>query len=114
MGLRRHPDLPDVPNAYDLAATEDDRALFRLNFGPWSYGRPLLAPPGTPNDRVETLRSAFAATMSDPQFMAEAHRLNLEIQPTAPDVIAQLVADILRTPASVVERARVLLGVQNR
>jgi tripartite-type tricarboxylate transporter receptor subunit TctC len=114
MGLRKHPDLPDVPNAYDLAASDDDRALFRLNFGPWSYGRPLLAPPGTAKDRVDALRGAFAATMSDPQFVAEAHRLNLEIQPTAPDVIAQLVTDILRTPAPVVERARVLLGVQNR
>jgi tripartite-type tricarboxylate transporter receptor subunit TctC len=114
MGLRKHPDLPEVPNAYDLAASEEVRALFRLNFGPWSYGRPLLAPPGTPKDRVAALRAAFTATMSDPQFMAEARRLNLEIQPTAPDTIEKLVDDILRTPAPVVERARVLLGVQNR
>ena len=114
MGLRKHPDLPEGPNAYDLATSEEDRALFRLKFGPWSYGRPLLAPPGTAKDRVAALRAAFSATMSDPQFMAEARRLNLEIQPTAPDTIEKLVDDILRTPAPVVERARVLLGVQNR
>jgi tripartite-type tricarboxylate transporter receptor subunit TctC len=114
LGLRKHPDLPDVPNAYDLAASEEDRALFRLNFGPWSYGRPLLAPPGTPKDRVAALRTAFMATMSDPQFMAEAGRLNLEIQPTGADAIEKLVADILRTPAPVVARARVLLGIQVR
>jgi tripartite-type tricarboxylate transporter receptor subunit TctC len=114
MGLRKHPDLPDVPNAYDLAASEDDRALFRLNFGPWSYGRPLLAPPGTPKDRVEALRAAFTATMTDPRFVAEAQRLNLEIQPTGAETIEKLVADILHTPAPVVARARVLLGVQNR
>jgi tripartite-type tricarboxylate transporter receptor subunit TctC len=114
MGLRRHPDLPDVPNAYDLAATEDDRALFRLNFGPWSYGRPLLAPPGTPKDRLEALRSAFMAAVTDPQFLAEARRINMEIQPAGPDAIEKLIADILQTPAPVVERARGLLGVQNR
>jgi tripartite-type tricarboxylate transporter receptor subunit TctC len=114
LGLHKHPDLPDVPNAYDLAVSEDDRALFRLNFGPWSYGRPLLAPPGTPLDRVAALRQAFTATLSDPKFIAEAHRLNLEIQPTSADSIEKLVADILRTPAPVVERARVMLGVQNR
>jgi tripartite-type tricarboxylate transporter receptor subunit TctC len=114
MGLRRHSDLPDVPNAYDLAASEEDRALFRLNFGPWSYGRPLLAPPGTPNDRVAALRRAFTDTLSDPQFVADAQRMNMEIQPTAPEVIEKLLADIFRTPAPVVERARVVLGVQNR
>jgi tripartite-type tricarboxylate transporter receptor subunit TctC len=114
MGLRKHPDLPDVPNAYDLAATEEDRALFRLNFGPWSYGRPLLAPPGTPKERVEALRRAFTDTLSDPQFVADAQRMNMEVQPTAPDVIEKLLAEILRTPAPIVERARVLLGVQNR
>ena len=45
MKLRKHPDLPDVPNAYDFAASEEDRALFRLNFGPWSFGRPCWRRP---------------------------------------------------------------------
>jgi hypothetical protein len=106
--------MPEVPNAYDLAASEEDRALFRLNFGPWSYGRPLLAPPGTPMDRVEALRRAFTDTLADPQFLADAQRLNMEVQPTAPRLIEQLLAEIFRTPAPVVERARVVLGVQNR
>ncbi len=114
MGLRRHPDMPDVPNAYELATSEEDRALFRLNFGPWSFGRPLLAPPGTPSDRIEALRSAFMETLSDPQFIADAQKLNMEVQPVGPEVIEKLLTDILRTPAPVLERARVLLGVQNR
>ncbi|HLH94499.1 MAG TPA: tripartite tricarboxylate transporter substrate-binding protein [Xanthobacteraceae bacterium] len=114
MGLRKHPDMPDVPNAYDLAATEEDRALFRLNFGPWSFGRPLLAPPGTPADRVQALRAAFTDAVADPEFLAEAKKLNMEVQPTSAETIEHLVAEILRTPMSVVERARVLLGVQNR
>jgi hypothetical protein len=114
LGLQKHPDLPDVPNAYDLATKEEDRQLFRLIFGPWAYGRPLLAPPGTPKDRVEALQAAFTATVADPQFMDETQKMNMEIRPLAADRIAKLVADILRTPAPVVERARILLGVQNR
>jgi len=114
MALQKHPELPDVPNAYDLATSDDDRALFRLIFGPWAYGRPLLAPPGTPSDRVAALRAALKATLADPQYIAETKRINMEIQPTEPEAIAALVEDILRTPAPVVERARLLLGVQSR
>jgi tripartite-type tricarboxylate transporter receptor subunit TctC len=114
MALKKHVDLPDVPNAYDFATKEEDRQLFRLIFGPWSYGRPLLAPPDTPKDRVEALRAAFKATVDDPEFLAETKRINMEIQPTAADAIARLVDEVLRTPQPVVERARVLLGVANR
>src|SRR5262245_5769236 len=114
MALAKHRDLPDVPNAYDLATKEDDRALFRLIFGPWAYGRPILAPPGTPADRVAALTAGLKATLADPQFLEEVKRVNLEIQPTEPAAIAKLVDDVLRTPAPVVERARVLLAVQSR
>jgi tripartite-type tricarboxylate transporter receptor subunit TctC len=114
MALQKHRELPDVPNAYDLATREEDRQLFRLIFGPWAYGRPLLAPPGTPADRVAALRAALKATVADPQFVAETKRINMEIQLTEADAIARLIDDILRTPEPVVERARVLLGVQNR
>jgi len=114
MGLEKHVEFPDIPNAYDLATKEDDRALFRLIFGPWAYGRPLLAPPEVPKDRVAALRAGFAATVSDPAFLAEAGKINMEVQPMAPDAIDKLVADVLRTPAPVVARARVLLGAQNR
>jgi hypothetical protein len=114
MALQKHAELPDVPNAYDLATKEEDRQLFRLIFGPWAFGRPLLAPPDTPKDRVQALRTAFKATVADPAFLAEAQKINMEIQPTAPEAIEKLVDDILRTPQPVVERARGLLGAQNR
>ena len=114
MALQKHPELPDIPNAYDLAVKEDDRALFRLIFGPWAYGRPLLAPPETPRERVAALRAAFKSAVADPAFLAEAGKINMEVQPMAPEAIGKLVGDVLRTPAPVVARARVLLGAQNR
>jgi tripartite-type tricarboxylate transporter receptor subunit TctC len=112
--LQKHPELPNVPNAYDLVKKEEDRQLFKLIFGPWAYGRPLMAPPGTPPDRVNALRGAVKATLADPQFRAEANKINLEIQPTEPEAISKLVAEIFNTPESVLEQARGLLGVANR
>jgi tripartite-type tricarboxylate transporter receptor subunit TctC len=114
MGLAKHAEFPNVPNAFDLVTKEEDRQLFRLIFGPWTYGRPLMAPPGVPKDRVEALRGAVAATLADPRFTAEAKRINLEIQPVAPAAIEKVVADIFATPQPVLERARDLLGVKNR
>src|SRR5262249_50732386 len=111
LGLAKHPDLLDVPNAYDLATKEDDRALFRLIFGPWAYGRPMLAPPGTPADRVAALITALKEPVVDRQFVAEAKKITMGAQPMEPATIAKLVDEVLRTPAPVVERARVLLGV---
>ena len=114
MGLQKHPELQNIPNAYDLVKKEEDRQLFRLIFGPWGYGRPLMAPPGTAPDRVEALRGAVKATLADPQFRAETKKINLEIQPTEPAAISKLVAEIFSTPGPVLERARALLGVANR
>lgn len=114
MGLAKHKDLPDIPNAYDLVSNENDRQLFRLIFGPWAYGRPLFMAPGTEPSRVAALRGAFAATLKDPAFIAETNKINLEIQPTAPDAIGKIVAEVLATPAPVVERARKILRATNR
>ncbi len=114
MGLTKHAEFPNIPNAYELVTNEGDRQLFRLIFGPWSYGRPLFAPPGTAPDRVAALRAAMAAVVKDPAYLAETKKLNMEIQPSGPETIAKLVDEILRTPAPVVERARQVLGVANR
>lgn len=114
MGLNKHADLPNVPNAYDLVKKEEDRQLFRLIFGPWSYGRPIFLPPGTPADKLELMRKAFEATMKDPEFLAEAAKINLELSPTSGDKIVPLIDSIMATPEPVVLRARKLLAVESR
>jgi tripartite-type tricarboxylate transporter receptor subunit TctC len=114
MGLSKHPEFANIPNAYELVKTEEDRQLFQLIFGPWSYGRPLFVAPGTAPERVAVLRAALAAVVKDPAYLAETQKLNMEIQPTGPEAIAKLVDQILQTPAPVVERARQVLGVANR
>jgi tripartite-type tricarboxylate transporter receptor subunit TctC len=114
MGLTKHPDISSVPNAYDLAASDEDRQLFKLMFGPWAYGRPIMAPPGVPAERVAVLRAAFKGLVADPEFREEAKRLNIEIQPVEAADIGRLVNEIFRTPPAVIEKARALLGVSNR
>lgn len=112
MGLEKHPDLPDVPNAYDLVESEENRQVFKLIFAPWSYGRPIAAPPDTAPALVAQLRAAFRNTMGDGEFLAEAKKLNLEINPIAGDEIAKLVSDLYQTPPAVIERTRQILAVK--
>ncbi len=114
MGLSKHADIANVPNAFDLVTNEEDKQLFRLIFGPWAYGRPLFAPPGTPADRLATLRAAFKATLADPEFIAETRKLNMEINPMDGEKIAGVIDGILKTPEPVLMRARALLGVDKR
>jgi tripartite-type tricarboxylate transporter receptor subunit TctC len=114
LGLSKHPELPDVPNAYDLLKNEQDRQLFKLIMGPWTYGRGMVAPPGTPAERVAALRAAFKGMVADPEFLGEAKRINMEVQPLEPAVIDKLLDEIFRTPPAVVARAQTLLSVNER
>jgi tripartite-type tricarboxylate transporter receptor subunit TctC len=105
-GLERHPELPNVPTAYGLATTDTQRQALALVFSRQEYGRPFLAPPGVPAERVAALRRAFDATMKDPEFLAEADRLKLEIGPMSGEALQQTVAKLASTPADVVQQVR--------
>ncbi len=96
LGMAKHPDLPDVPMIMDLAKTEEQRQMFKLVFARQVMGRPFLAPPGLPVDRLATLRAAFMATLADPEAMAEAARMRLEITPVSGEKVQALVEDIYR------------------
>lgn len=114
MGLEKHPQFPDTPNAYDAVQSDEDRQVFKLIFAPWSYGRPIAGPPQMPADRTAALRAAFHATMADPAFLEEARKLNIEINPISHEEISRLVAELFRTPAAVVERTRRVLEIEQR
>jgi hypothetical protein len=105
LGMAKHPDLPDVPFMLDLARSEEQRQILRLIFTQLVLGRPFMAPPGVPDDRKAALRTAFDATMKDPEFLAEAAKGNYEIAPVSAPAIDAMLADLYRTPKSVVEKA---------
>jgi tripartite-type tricarboxylate transporter receptor subunit TctC len=112
LSLQKHPDLPDVPLVVDLAKTDEDRQVLKLIFARQVMGRPFLAPPGIPPDRAEALRKAFMDTMTDPAFVADAEKSQLEVNPVAGDDLQKLVAEIYRAPPEVAKRAAQLLAVK--
>jgi tripartite-type tricarboxylate transporter receptor subunit TctC len=108
-GLRRDPELGDVPTMLELAKTEADRAALTMMFARTEYGRPYFAPPDVPPARVEALRRAFDATMKDPDFIADAAQLQLELSPMTGEQVQALVAQLAATPPAVVARVRAAL-----
>ncbi|MEX0852289.1 MAG: tripartite tricarboxylate transporter substrate-binding protein [Bauldia sp.] len=109
LSTAKHPDLPDLPLVMDLAKSADDKALLTLVFARQALGRPFVAPPNIPADRVKALRDAFMATMSDPEFLADAKKSELEITPVSGEEVAQLVADGYKASPAIVERISEIL-----
>lgn len=107
---KRHPDLPGVPVAMEFAKTEEARKLIRAavhTFGPTA--RPYVLPPGTPKDRVGMLRKAFMATMRDPEFLAEAKKAKLDINPVEGAELEGNVREIFKLDPELVPKLREIL-----
>src|SRR5919197_468227 len=105
ISLEKQAALPQVPLIMDLVKTAEQRAVMRLVFARQVMGRPFLAPPGVPPERLALLRKAFMATMKDEAFLAEADKMKLEIRPVDGEAVQKLVAEIYATPAEIVKQA---------
>ncbi|HEY4133866.1 MAG TPA: tripartite tricarboxylate transporter substrate-binding protein [Alphaproteobacteria bacterium] len=102
----KHPDMPNVPTVMEMARTPLERQALVLILAGQAMGRPFAAPPGVPKDRLEALRRGFDATMTDPDFVAEAAKLKVELQPVTGEKIQSLVQEMFTAPPEVVEMAR--------
>jgi tripartite-type tricarboxylate transporter receptor subunit TctC len=103
--LEKNADLPNVPVALERAASDEQRQVLRLLIAGQYVGRPFFTSPDIPADRKAALRAAFDATMKDPQFLADAAKLDLEISPVGAATIDAFLADLYRTPKDVVVKA---------
>jgi tripartite-type tricarboxylate transporter receptor subunit TctC len=112
LSLTKHADLPNVPVVEDLAKTDEQHQILKLIFARQTMGRPFLAPPAVPQDRVDALRKAFMDTMSDKDFLADAEKAQLEITPVAGDKVQALVEEIYQTPPEIAKKAAALLQVR--
>jgi tripartite-type tricarboxylate transporter receptor subunit TctC len=108
-GFQPEPDLPHVPTVIQLAKTDAQKQALRFLLSRQEYGKPYFLPPDVPPARVAALRAAFDATMKDPAFLAEAEKLQFQVDPANAEQVATLVADVLATPPDVVARVRALL-----
>ena len=106
MSLERNPELPDVPAVVEKAKDQRQRDILKLVFSRQVMGRPFLAPPGIPEDRKQALRKAFDATMKDADFLADAKKIGLEVDPVSGADIDKLLAELYATPKETLDQAR--------
>jgi tripartite-type tricarboxylate transporter receptor subunit TctC len=113
-GSKRDARLKDTPTIYELMdkykTTDAGRSLAKVILASGDFGRPIVAPPGVPADRIKALRDGFDKTLADPTLLAEAERRRLEIDPTRWDEMESLAKEVMLTPPDVVARMRKLLG----
>jgi tripartite-type tricarboxylate transporter receptor subunit TctC len=109
-GLTKEPTLPDVPLLVDLARTPEQRQAVALISSAAEFGRAVFLPPGTPADRVEAMRRAFDATMKDPEFLAEAAKRQIPIEPQPGAALDRIAAEVVGASPAAVKIARELMG----
>lgn len=110
IGLKRHPELPNVPLLSDLANTDIDRKAMQLIAAETAMARALAASADIPKDRVNMLRRAFDATVTNKDFLGEAQRLGFDISPASGEDVQKIVLDIVDAPPAVVQRVKQVLA----
>lgn len=90
----------------DLAKSEDDRKALNLLFGTQVMGRPYVAPPDIPADRVAILRKAFLDTLKDPALLAKANARGYDIDPASGEEIQKRLAQVYATSPEIVQRVK--------
>src|SRR5580704_7895347 len=96
----------DAPTIFEFIKSEEERQVMTFFSSSMELGRPLMAPPGTPPERVAQLRAAFDATVKDPAFLQEAAALGFEVMPQSGEEIAARVAAAMATPRDIVDEAQ--------
>jgi tripartite-type tricarboxylate transporter receptor subunit TctC len=107
---KSHPELSKVPLAISYAKTDEARSLIRAlvhNVGP--AARPYMLPPGTPKDRLMTLRKAFMDTMKDPEFLADTKKAKLDINPLDGAELESNVKEVFNLDPKLIPRAKEIL-----
>jgi tripartite-type tricarboxylate transporter receptor subunit TctC len=107
---QRDRELLHAPSLAEIGNTAEDKQMLALYASGSAVGRSLLAPPGIPADRARALCDAFEAMVRDPEFIGDARRLNLELDPLPGERVAELIAQTLNIPVAVRERAKRAFG----
>jgi len=103
-------DVPTLGELMDQFKTPDrERRLVPLVMAATDFGRPIVAPPGTPAERLKILREAFLKTMKDPELLAEAKRKNFDITPSTGEELESLAKLVMNQPQEIVARVKILM-----
>jgi hypothetical protein len=113
-GRKKDAKLPETPTVWELMerykTPESGRRLATVVLASGALGRPMLATPGIPADRVKILRDAFNATMKDPGFLADIEKRKFELDPTTGDELEKIVKEVMTQPPETIARMKKLLG----
>jgi len=101
IGLRREPDLSDVPLLIDLARDETERKVLAFYSSLTAVARAVAVGPSVPPERVAVLRRAFMATLADPALLAEAAKQSIDIRPVAGEQLQQIVTGMVETDPAI-------------
>lgn len=104
-GMEKASDLPNVPLVLDHARTPEDRIVLEFLVARQYMGRPFVAPPGVPADRVELLRTAFMSIMNDPSFHETAKKMQVPLAPISGTLVQAHVEKLFAMPKTIVDRA---------
>jgi len=108
-GAEPHPSLKGVPNVFDLARNDEERQVLEFLYAGQGIGRPFVAPPDLPPERLKMLRDAFNATMKDPEFIADVKRNKFDLEPEDGEHLTKLINKIYATPKAIIERVSNLI-----
>jgi tripartite-type tricarboxylate transporter receptor subunit TctC len=113
-GSKRYAKLTEVPTLYELMEThktpEAMKGVAKVLLSSGDLGRPFIAPPGTPPDRIKILREAFSKTMNDPNLIAEIIKRKWDLDPTSGEELESISKEVMVQPPEVIERVKKVLG----
>ena len=112
IGLQKSDEMPNVPLVIDRAKTDDQRQLLKVVFSRQEFAWPFAAPPDLPQDRRQALLTAFDATLTDPEFLEDAKKLQIDINPISGAAVEKLIGDLYQTPDAITAKVRAIVNPQ--
>lgn len=106
-------EIPDAPSIYDFAKTEEQRQFMRFVFSSTEFGRPYVLPPGVPATRVATMRKAVADAVADPELIAEADKMQVDMSWRSPEDLERITNSLYQTPPELIEAVKKLVPSVN-
>ncbi len=112
--LKRHPELPNVPTAVELARNDEERAILAAVMNATEVGTAFMTTPGAPADRVNALRRAFDAMAKDPEYIEDANKLKLTLGPITGEELQKLVGGVAAITPALLEKVKAVYGAQQK
>ncbi len=113
-GRKRDERMPNTPLISELMdkykTSEDGRRLAKVVLAAGAFGRPMVAPPGMPADRVKIIRDAFTKSVKEPEFIAETKKRKFDLDPVSGEEMESLSKEVIHQPPEIIERMKKLLG----